>query len=130
MACALDPMAVLSCSDFTGPRSVTSPFTLMILTFRAIVESDLSLTIDLRIRVVSAISPLELDWEPAVTALLARSRVLIPEFSGEVAVGIAVGLCAKALHHAPQAMNDSAKNSILLSIMILRVVVRRFTADV
>jgi hypothetical protein len=70
---ALLATAIFSSSVLTGPRKVTLPFSVTILTLCASIESERSLTTALRILSVSAKSPLALDCSPPVIASGARS---------------------------------------------------------
>src|SRR5207249_1134415 len=92
-------MVVFSAALLTGPRSVTTPFVVMILTLWAFVESPLSATTALRIAWVMATSDLVFDWSPGVMVAPWRSRTFLPELSAGGSAARVAG--AQAVSAAP-----------------------------
>src|SRR6266566_3571854 len=94
MLWALASIVAFSWGVLTGPRSVTMPFAVIILTFLALVDRDLSAIIALRICWVRLRSAFVFDWSPGVTVSPPRSRTLRPVLSGTVCDGVVAVLSA------------------------------------
>src|SRR5215813_10307940 len=120
MLWALASIVAFSCGVLTGPRSVTTPWAVIILTFLALVDSDLSAIIALRICCVRFKSALLLDWSPGVTVSPPRSRTLRPVLSGAVCDGVAAVLSAAPTVPAelPRTSRARAHNSTFFIITL------------
>src|SRR4029453_16307561 len=94
MLWALASIVAFSWGVLTGPRSVTTPFAVIILTFLALVDRDLSAMSAFRISWVSCRSAFSFDWSPGVIVAPLRSRTLRPVLSGAVCDGVVAVLSA------------------------------------
>src|SRR4051812_34451145 len=94
MRWALASMVAFSWGVVTGPRSVTTPFAVIILTFLALVDRDLSAITALRICWVRCRSAFLFAWSPGVTVSPPRSRTLRPVLSGAACDGVVAVLSA------------------------------------